>query len=105
MLALETPMSYIYIDGNLFQKHPSCRDRSGGDGGKFRGQQVPSEFMAITLVRLAMKVMSSGFRFLGERDIPRRSLVDRKDCLGIGGRGVEEVTEGRGEGLSGLKHE
>lgn len=77
----------------------------GKTRGKFRGQQVPSEFMALTLVRLAMKVMSSGFRFLGGPDISRRSLVDRKDYLGIGGRGVEEVTEGRGEGLSGLKHE
>lgn len=77
----------------------------GETRGKFWGQRVPNEFMAVTPVKLLMKVMSSGFRSLGGPDISRRSLVDRKDYLGIGGRGVEEVTEERGEGPPGLKHE
>lgn len=37
----------------------------GETGSKFRGQQVPNEFMAVTLVKVAMKVMSSGCHSLG----------------------------------------
>lgn len=61
-----------------FPKNKHLVEKEVGElGSKFRKQQVPTEFMAVTLVKLAMKVMSSGFCSLGRPGISRRSLVDR----------------------------
>lgn len=58
--------------------HTSCGDTSGAKPGKV--QWTANEFTAVTLVRQAMKMISSGSHFLWEPEIwRRRSLGDRED--------------------------